>query len=103
VQEAQQARERESELDVALREERFGRRNTDEWLKPALRSGGGGFDAAAARARREELALKAEVEDDWAATLAEAKREAQEITRERQGRMQQLNARMSKLTDTPLP
>ena len=97
-------RERESELDVALREERFGRRNTDEWLKPALRGGGGGaFDAAAARARREDAALKAEVEDDWAATLAEAKREAQEITRERQGRMQQLNARMSTLTDEPLP
>lgn len=93
--------ERESELDVAIREERFGRRNTDEWLKPALR-GGGAFDAAAARARREEAALKAEVEDDWAATLAEAKREAQEITRERQGRMKQLNARMNTLTDEPL-
>jgi hypothetical protein len=37
-------RERESERERVSREERFGRRNTDEWLKPAMR--GPGYDAS---------------------------------------------------------
>ena len=42
--ESQRVRERESERERVSREERFGRRNTDEWLKPAMR--GPGYDAS---------------------------------------------------------